>query len=175
MRKPYLRTAIMALCFLFFFQNAYSSTEENSLNSYKFIGKGSLKVFVWDIYDVQLFSSKKPFSKKNSLILFFDYKRNLSKQKIIKRSLLEIERQNVADENTILRWASFLDSCIKSAQEGSKPYVHWKSEGIITFFYGNTETCSVVDKQFSRAFIDIWLGETTSRPELRKELLGINK
>ena len=111
---------------------------------------------MWDIYDVQLFSAEKPFSRNNSLILIFDHKHNLSKGKIVESSLTEIKEQNIADENMILNSRSFLQKCIQPVQKGSKPYVHWKPEGKITFFYQNTKVCSVNNKQFSNAFIDIW-------------------
>ena len=170
-----MRTAIIALIFIIILQNTVSSNEEKLLNSLKLIGSGKLKVFMWDIYDVQLLSAEEPFSRNNSLILIFDHKRNLSKEKIVESSLTEIKKQNVADENMILNWRSVLQRCIQPVQKGSKPSVHWTPEGKITFFYENTKSCSVNNKQFSNAFIDIWLGKNTSRPKLREELLGITK
>ncbi|MDC0394547.1 chalcone isomerase family protein [Alphaproteobacteria bacterium] len=166
-----MRIAVVALFFSLLFQNAFSSNLEKLLNPYNLIGTSSLKVFMWEIYDIQLWSVKKPFSKKNSLILIFDYKRDLAKEKIIESSIKEIEKQNVADKNTLIKWTSFLQKCIRPVEAGSKPYIQWNPEGKITFFYGNTITCSIDNKSFSKAFIDIWLGENTSRPRLRQRLL----
>jgi hypothetical protein len=60
-----MRTAIVALIFTLILQNTVSSNEEKLLNSFKLIGTGNLKVFMWDIYDVQLLSAEEPFSRNN--------------------------------------------------------------------------------------------------------------
>ena len=97
------------------------------------------------------------------------------KEKTIKSALEEMEKQNVVDKTTLLQWNDFLQRCIQTSQKGSKPYIHWLPSGNITFFYGNVESCSINNRLFSISFIDIWLGENTSRPKLRTALLRVGK
>jgi hypothetical protein len=44
-----------------------------------------------------------------------------------------------------------------------------------SFFYYNNELIGEIGQQeFSQLFLDIWLSENTSEPDLRRELLGVN-
>ena len=170
-----MRTIIIVSFLILSFQNAFSADAEKLTNSYNFIGKGRLTQFIWDIYDVYLFSSDKSFSIANGLVLSFEYKRDVPKEKIIKSTLEEMEKQNVVDKTTLLQWNDFLQRCIQTSQKGSKPYIQWLPPGNVIFFYENVESCSINDRLFSTSFIDIWLGENTSRPKLRRALLGVGK
>ena len=170
-----MRTIIIVSFLILSFQNAFSADLEKLTNSYNLIGKGRLTQFIWDIYDVYLFSSDKSFSRANSLVLSFEYRRDIPKEKIIKSTLEEMEKQNVVDTTTLLQWGEFLQRCIQTSQKGSKPYIQWLPSGNVTFFYENVESCSINDRLFSTSFIDIWLGENTSRPKLRRALLGVDK
>ena len=170
-----MRTIIIGFFLILSFQNAFSADLEKLTSSYNLIGKGRLTQFIWDIYDVYLFSSDKSFYRANSLVLSFEYRRDIPKEKIIKSTLEEMVKQNVVDTTTLLQWREFLQRCIQTSQKGSKPYIHWLPSGNITFFYGNVESCSINNRLFSTSFIDIWLGENTSRPKLRRALLGVDK
>ena len=143
-----MRTIIIAFFLILSFQNVFSADLEKITNSYNLIGKGRLTQFIWDIYDVYLFSSDKLFSRANSLVLSFEYKRDVPKEKIIKSTLEEMEKQNVVDKTTLLQWNEFLQKCIQVSQKGSKPYIHWLPPGNIIFFNGNVESCSINNRLF---------------------------
>ncbi|WP_352311505.1 chalcone isomerase family protein, partial [Psychrobacter sp. W2-37-MNA-CIBAN-0211] len=42
------------------------------------------------------------------------------------------------------------------------------------FLLNDTPYYQVSNAQFPEAFLDIWLSEKTSRPELRNQLIGVN-
>ena len=145
---------------------------QKNIKSFALIGEGAFKVFVWDLYDLKLFSEMNSFSWQNKFILEFDYKRELKKDKVIEASLKEMRRQKGVAEKEINAWKMHLEQGIKTVQEGTKATVEWVPEGKITFHYEGKAPVIINDKQFAKSFINIWLGQDTSEPELRSALLG---
>ena len=145
---------------------------QKNIQSFALIGEGTLKVFVWDIYDLKLFSEMNSFSRQNKFILEFDYKRELKKNKVIEASLKEMRRQKGVAEKQINAWETHLEQGINTAREGTKAAIEWAPDGQITFRYEGKAPVIINDKLFAKSFINIWLGRDTSEPELRSALLG---
>ena len=145
---------------------------QKNIQSFALIGEGTLKVFVWDLYDLKLFSEMNSFSWQNKFILEFDYKRELKKDKVIEASLKEMRRQKGIAEKQINAWTTHLEQGINTAREGTKAAVEWAPDGQITFHYEDKAPVIINDKLFAKSFINIWLGHETSEPELRSALLG---
>lgn len=139
----------------------------------KLIGQSTLKVFIWDIYDIKLLSETEKFSWQNEFALIFDYKRNLQKNDIIEASLDEMSKQASTSSKQLGEWKAYLKRAIQSVETNSKAAVSWSPDGDITFFYENTEPIEIADREFARSFLNIWLGSETSKPQLRSSLLGI--
>ena len=145
---------------------------QKNIQSFALIGEGTLKVFVWDLYDLKLFSETNSFSWQNKFILEFDYKRELKKDKVIEASLKEMRRQKGVSEKQINAWKTHLELGINTVWEGTKAAVEWAPDGQITFHYEGKAPVTINDKLFAKSFINIWLGQETSEPELRSALLG---
>ena len=160
---PYIFTAMFA--------GAVDMWQKN-IQSFALIGEGTLKVFVWDLYDLKLFSEMNSFSWQNKFILEFDYKRELEKDKVIEASLKEMRRQKGVSEKQINDWKIYLKKAINSVREGTKAAVEWAPDGQITFHYEGKAPVTIYDELFAKSFISIWLGQETSEPELRSALLG---
>ncbi len=62
-----MRTIIIVFFLILSFQNAFSADLEKLTSSYNLIGKGRLTQFIWDIYDVYLFSSDKSSPEQTAL------------------------------------------------------------------------------------------------------------
>ena len=92
---PYIFTAIFA---------GATDVWQKNIHSFALIGEGTLKVFVWDLYDLKLFSEMNSFSWQNKFILEFHYKRELKKDKVIEASLKEMRRQKGVAEKQINAW-----------------------------------------------------------------------
>ena len=138
----------------------------------KLIGEGTLKVLMWEVYDLRLFTDGTPFSWSDKFMLEFDYSRELKKESVIDASLKEFKLQpNVTDKN-IEAWKVYLEQVIQSVQKGTKASIMWVPEGQIVFNYEGSTPSTIENEDFARAFFNIWLGEKTSRPKLRSQLLG---
>ena len=160
---PYIFTAMFA---------GATDMSQKNIQSFALIGEGTLKVFVWDLYDLRLFSETNSFSWKNKFILEFDYKRELKKDKVIEASLKEMQLQKGISEQQINAWKTHLEQGINTVREGTKAAVEWAPDGQITFHYESKAPVIINDKLFAKSFINIWLGQETSEPELRSVLLG---
>ena len=78
----------------------------------------------------------------------------------------------VIKEQDIKAWEVYLEQVIQPVQKGTKASVMWVPEGQIVFNYEGFPTSTIENEDFARAFLNIWLGEKTSRPKLRSQLLG---
>lgn len=155
------------LLLILFFVGNYTVASEMKL-----IGQGTLKVLFFEVYDVRLLADSKPFSWKNKFQLEFEYKREVKKQSVIESSIKEMRRQSNILDKDINQWQEYLEISIKPVQEGSQATVSWNPNGQITFHYQSSEPTTIEDENFARAFLNIWLGEETSQPKLRSQLLS---
>jgi len=149
-----------------------SEVEKEVFQSSKLIGEGTLKVLMWEVYDLRLYTDGTAFSWQDKFMLEFNYSRELKKESVIDASLKEFKLQlNVTDKD-IKAWEVFLEQVIQPVQKGTKANVFWDPEGKIIFHYEGSQPLTIENEDFARAFLNIWLGDKTSRPKLRSQLLS---
>ena len=136
------------------------------------IGSGTLKVFVWEVYDIKLLSEMNSFSWQSRFVLEFDYKRSLNKDEVVEASIQEMRRPKGVTGQVLAKWQRYLERGIKPVKRGTKAAVEWLPEGKIAFYYDTLAPVIINDELFARSFFNIWLGQETSEPELRAKLLG---
>ena len=146
--------------------------KQEVFQSPKLIGEGTLKVLMWEVYDLRLYTDGKTFSWQDKFMLEFDYSRELKKESVIDASLKEFKLQPNVSDKDIKAWEVYLEQVIQPVQKGTKASVMWVPEGQIVFDYEGSPTSTIENEDFARAFLNIWLGEKTSRPKLRSQLLG---
>ena len=67
------------------------------------IGEGVLKVFIWDIYKLRLFSETNVYNRNETLVLEFEYLRDTSKASVIKASIVELKKLNLS-KSKLEKW-----------------------------------------------------------------------
>ena len=149
-----------------------SHSQQEGFQSPKLIGEGTLKVLMWEVYDLRLFTDGTPFSWSDKFMLEFDYNRELKKESVIDASLKEFKLQPNVSDKDIGAWEAYLEKVIQSVQKGTEATVQWVPDGQIIFHYEGSKPTTIENEKFARAFLNIWLGEKTSRPKLRSQLLG---
>ena len=152
---------------------AASEVWRTQLQSPTIVGEGTLKIFLWEVYDIRLLSDGVPFSWHKDFVLEFVYKRDLTKDEVIEASINEMRRQKNITDSQIERWQKYLQQGIKSVQPATMAALFWTDKGTITYYYEGKTPVTIKDAAFARAFINIWLGADTSEPALRKALLGL--
>ena len=148
-----------------------SEVEQEAFQSPKLIGEGTLKVLMWEVYDLRLYTDGTAFSWQDKFMLEFDYSRELKKESVIDASLKEFKLQPNVTDKDIEAWKVYLEQVIQSVQKGTKASIMWVPEGQIVFNYEGSTPSTIENEDFARAFFNIWLGEKTSRPKLRSQLL----
>ena len=91
---------------------------------------------------------------------------------MINSSLKELKRQQNVTEQNLEEWKTYLEEVIQPLQEGSKATIEWNPKGTITFQNEGVKSLTIKDESFARSYINIWLGQETSQPKLRSQLLG---
>ena len=162
----------LALIILVFSISWTSQAQQEGFQSPKLIGEGTLKVLMWEVYDLRLLTDGTPFSWRDKFLLEFNYSRELKKESVIDASLKEFKLQPNVSDKDIKAWEVYLEQVIQPVQKGTKTSVMWVPEGQIVFDYEGSTSSTIENEDFARAFLSIWLGENTSRPKLRSQLLG---
>ncbi len=149
-----------------------SEVKQEGFQSPKLIGEGTLKVLMWEVYDLRLYTDGTAFSWQDKFMLEFDYSRELKKESVIDASLKEFKLQPNVTDKDIKTWEMYLEQVIRTVLKGEKATIQWVPDGQIIFHYEGSKPTVIENEQFAVAFFNIWLGEQTSRPKLRSQLLG---
>ena len=140
-------------------------------NQYK-VGEARFKYLFWKIYDSSLFTEDQTYSSINqALTLNIDYKRNIPKKRIVEATQGQWEKLNY-EQNKIEKWSEKIDDIIPEISKNDQLAFHKDDEGIGAFYYNNELIAKIEDKEFSEAFLSIWLSKNTSQPKLRRKLIG---
>ena len=89
-------------------------------------------------------------------------------------NIKELKKINIP-KNKLLIWEKYLNSSISDMTKGEKAALYWDPDSQITFYVKERLKKIIKDKEFADAYINIWLGENTSRPILRDKIIGLKK
>ena len=142
------------------------------LDTMDLVGEARLKVLFWNVYDAQLYAPQGRWSMENSYALSLTYLRDLKGRKIAERSIEEIRNQGFSEEAKLTRWFEMLASIIPDVNEQNTIVGVADAQSNTRFFLDGQLIGEIQEPEFTRAFFNIWLGERTSEPELRDQLLG---
>tara|TARA_E500000331_G_scaffold344817_1_gene381580 strand:- start:307 stop:825 length:519 start_codon:yes stop_codon:yes gene_type:complete len=136
------------------------------------IGDGVLTYWLWDVYRATLYASAEGWSADAPFALSLAYLRALKGGDIAERTISEIRDQGFSDEKTLTTWAARIGKFFPDVVDGDSLTAVRDRAGRTLFYSGVQRIGMVDDPIFSRCFFDIWLGEKTSEPKLRRALLG---
>lgn len=136
------------------------------------VGEGRMTYLFWDVYDAQLFAPNGKWTAQSPYALKLSYLRRFSGDKIADRSVIEMRKQGIKDEVKLATWHSQMKNIFPDVNENtSLTGIRTKNEETV-FYDENKEIGRIRDKEFTKAFFNIWLSPKTSEPELRRQLLG---
>jgi len=146
---------------------------ERELEGMSLVGEARLSVMFWDIYDAQLYAPSGDWSRGEPFALSLTYLRDLKGRRIAERSIREMREQGFSDEAALRRWRDRLAAIIPDVRERDEVVGVADTQGHTRFYLDGQLLGEIDDPAFTRAFFDIWLGEDTSEPQLRAQLLGL--
>ena len=138
-------------------------------------GAALLKVFFWEVYESSLYTpdgtwneGTKPFR------LDIRYLRTISAEDLAKQTGKEwAEQGKVSAQHA--QWQEDLRVMWPNVTEGDVISLAINKAGVSTFLFNGERLGSLQNPQFGEDFSGIWLAEDTTRPKLRKQLIGLSK
>jgi hypothetical protein len=137
-------------------------------------GKARLRVIV-HVYDAALYAPKNfnaalPYAQ--AMALSVKVGRAFRSTTIVRQMVKEMSRQNLPAA-TIAEYEKTFSSIMPSVEENDTlTGVYTPKNGWSLWFKGK-QLGEWADDAFAKAFFDIWLGENTSQPDVRQELLRL--
>jgi hypothetical protein len=141
----------------------------------KEVGKARLKIMFWKIYDAKLVASKGQWQADSPFALSLTYLRDFDGEDIASRSVDEMRDIGYEDEVELAKWYEQMRSVFPNVKEGENITGVLDTNKHTHFYYQGKLIGSIDDTSFGQSFFDIWLHKNTSEPEMRKQLLGMNK
>lgn len=139
------------------------------------IGEGRLSFLFWDVYDATLYAPDGRWRFDKPFAISVSYLMELSKEEIAELSIEEIREQGYDNEDKLVKWRRDMENLFPDVGEGTILTGVRNAQGH-AIFYRDGELLGVVrDKEFAARFFGMWLDETTTIPELRLELLGMEQ
>jgi hypothetical protein len=139
------------------------------------VGETTFSILFWDLYKSKLktTSGTYPIQSANEKIIYqINYFADISSKDLIKRTVEQWQHLGVAPEE-YQDYIILLEDIWPDIEDGDSLtlYVNNYSSA---FYFNNDFVGEIEHPEFSQLFLDIWLSEKTSEPELRLELLGVN-
>ncbi|NJM43520.1 MAG: hypothetical protein HC858_05250 [Brachymonas sp.] len=138
-------------------------------------GSRALVVLGFNIYDAKLWTQD-DFSvadyPRKSFALELNYLRNFSGGSIAERSLKEMRKQSTISDELAKQWLDQMRQIFPDVKKGDQLVGIHRADGSSSFVLNGKPIGEVRDAQFGRLFFGIWLGQQTSEPKMRRELIG---
>ena len=141
--------------------------------SLKRLGEGRLRWLGLHVYDAALWVLGEAWSFERAFALDIRYAMGLKGRDIASRSVEEMRKIGIRDEDKLRRWGETMARLFPDIKAGDR-LVGVHLPGKEARFYSNDRLLgAVADPEFSRAFFSIWLDEKTSEPKLRAQMLRL--
>jgi hypothetical protein len=138
----------------------------------KKVGDGVLTYLFWDVYRATLYAPAAGWTPDGPFVLSLRYLRDLDGADIAERTIGEIRDQGFTDTARLAAWQARLAAIFPDVSDGVTLSATRDEKGRTVFYRGTDRIGAVDDTAFAKHFFDIWLGEKTSEPKLRRALLG---
>ena len=138
------------------------------------VGTAKLRVLFFDIYTSELKTESGEYTDGiRPIQLKIIYERNIKSSALIKQTKKEWDAQMANDRNQP-SWIKTLESIWPNIKSGDTITFELYKNEKNQFFYNGQAIGNVNDPNFGEKFLDIWLSPKTTRPKIRREMLGNN-
>lgn len=139
------------------------------------VGKGRLSYAVWDVYDAWLHAPDGKLKDGRPFALTLSYLRKIDGRKIADTSAEEMRRMGMKDEVRLALWHQKMRRIFPDVDKGISLTGVRLASGETVFCKNGEKIGKISDRDFGRYFFNIWLGEETKAPDLRRKLIGQGK
>ena len=139
----------------------------------KAVGGGLLRVFGFQVYNAYLWTpGGSSFDRAKPYILDLHYLRTFSAKQLAERSIDEMRGQGTGSEAVYTQWVSEMQRVFADVKHGDRLTGVATTTRTARFFYNGAYRGEIADPAFTDAFFGIWLGDNSSQPRMRGQLLG---
>jgi len=156
------------------FASAASSQEVYASQLNK-IGAGDFSWFGISLYTAGLWRGDivdQNGNNENTVLLSLKYNKTIPKKRIIKITKQEWQRLNTGSPEQRQAWINHLQNILPDVSSGDRLSSLITESGKIRFLHDDKVIGEVVDPEFGRAFLSIWLHPDAKSSGLRNQLLG---
>ncbi len=141
-------------------------------NNLALVGEARLQVLLWEVYHSRLFAPGGRYQPDaRPLRLEITYLRDIDSAALVKQTAKEW-RHLGQEHPSQAEWLSLLAGLWPNVSEGDVLVLDI-NEGSSQFSHNGETLGEIADADFGPSFLAIWVSPDTSRPELRRALLGM--
>lgn len=136
------------------------------------VGEARLRVMFWSIYDSRLYTPSGDYRNgERPLRLEIEYLRDIKAKALVERTKEEwaaMGRSHPRQDE----WLSQLSSLWPDIRENDVLAIELTPDNEAVFTHNGDTLGRIEDPEFGQQFVDIWLSEDCTRPEVRASLIG---
>ena len=167
MKKFFTKFSLPIITYL-----AIQVTAANPTEDLNVVGEARLKFVFWQIYKSTLYSTSGDYQGlEPDLTLQINYRRKISLEQLISRTREEWQKMSFLSDQ-IEQWLTELKAILPNVEKGDVIILKVDEELRSNFYFNSSFVGRIDSPIFTKAFLDIWLSEKGSYPELQKQLTG---
>jgi hypothetical protein len=147
---------------------------ENYVPNPKVVGKGDYTRILISVYTATLYAPENQYTDDSPIALSLHYHMAFKGSDIVEKSI-ELMRLQGYEEEKLRNWQRQMLHFFPSVYRDTVLTGVRAVKGNTIFFSQENKIGEIDDPEFAKAFFNIWLGEHSQAPELRKKLLGLQK
>jgi len=136
------------------------------------VGQMTLRFMLFDVYEATLYAPDGEWQRDKPFALSLRYLRNLDGDAIAERSVKEIRGQGFDNETKLNAWGKAMADIFPDVKKDTTIIGLLDATQTTRFYFEGKPIGQIEDPEFGEQFFNIWLGERTSEPKLRDQLLG---
>lgn len=170
-----LRAPILALAVLACPATALARHPEviAELGTAERLGEARYHVLAWPVFDAELWAREDAFSWDRPFALSLTYRREISANDLVSRSLSGVAERARLESND--RLATLLRSCFANVQPNDRFTGVSLNQDLARFYLNGRQTCEITWPGFRRAFFGIWLDAPGRDRALSARLTGARR
>lgn len=165
---------VLFLLLIFLGTFLQASTLQDHVPHAQQVGHGRLTVMMIELYDISLYAPNGQFQKDQPFALELHYLNTIAGGRIVSQTIKEIKRQGFSDQKKLDEWEEKLSHIFVDVKKGIFLMGVFTKNKDTLFYRNGKEIGSISDPLFGQLFFNIWLGEKTREPNLRKKLLSLH-
>ncbi len=168
---------LMLCCFLIFYTaniaNSAPPCIASVVKSSKPQGTATLNKLLFHVYDVEFWSDSPKWNMNSPHALHLTYFVDIDGEDFVERSLEELQHNKNVDAVMLEDFKRILPPLLPNVVEGDNISAVYRPNMGLFFCHNGKSTGVLRNAEMEQAFMGIWLGESTSEPDIRKKLLKL--